>query len=82
LNSSAERVEWPTVQTVKVFSDVISLFFAIDGIHSLLRPMSDGYTTAAHCLESGLVRLVPQGTSALSKLRAENSLTNSNSDAA
>jgi hypothetical protein len=39
-----------------------------------IRILFDGLTTAAHCLESGLVRLARRGTSALSKRRVEKSL--------
>ena len=38
--------------------------------------MTNGVTTAAPRLESGLVRLARRGTSALSKRRAKNSWTN------
>jgi hypothetical protein len=40
-------------------------------IHQSSRPMTNGVTTAAHRLESGLVCLARRGTSALSKRRAE-----------
>ena len=43
------------------------LHFSFAGIHHSWRPMTNGVTTAAHRLESGLVRLGLRGTSALSK---------------
>jgi hypothetical protein len=50
---------------------IFNFSFAIVGIHRFWRTMTNGTTTAAHRLESGLVRLARRGTSALSKRRAE-----------